>query len=165
MGSRQKKMLLTASRFFSSDWGMVSMLGFLLTGLMGSRLFAFEAPPEGVTTDCESVHVVDGDTVDVRVSYILRVRLLDCWSPESRTLNLDEKQRGIAASKYMESLAEEHPKVRLHVPGGNSLADILTFGRILGRIWRLNDRGEPERRDLSELMVRAGHATRRRPSK
>lgn len=146
------------------EWIVVILVALLLSFVLLSNSFG-EAPPEGLTTDCEIVNVVDGDTVDLKVSYVIRIRLIDCWAPESRTLDREEKRRGIKATKYMQALAEERPKVRLHIPGGNSLADILTFDRILGRIWRLDEDGIPEERDLSETMIGAKHATRRKQAK
>lgn len=144
------------------EWVAVIVLVLVLSCVLVSRSFSGDdAPPEGLTTDCEIVNIVDGDTIDVRLSYVIRIRLLDCWAPETRTRDLAEKSRGIAAKKYMQDLAEKESRVRLHVPGGNSLADILTFGRILGRVWRIDpETGQPEDRDLSEHMVDADHATR-----
>ena len=146
------------------EWVAVVVLIIILLFVLIERAFCDQsAPPEGLTTDCEIVNIVDGDTIDVRLSYVVRIRLLDCWAPETRTRDLVEKSRGVAAKKYMQALAEKESRVRLHVPGGNSLADILTFGRILGRVWRLDpETGQPEDRDLSEHMVDAHHATKRK---
>ena len=41
-------------------------------------------PVPGWATTCELDRVIDGDTIDVRVSRVIRVRLLDCWAPETR---------------------------------------------------------------------------------
>jgi len=39
--------------------------------------------------------VVDGDTITVELKIPVRVRLLDCWAPETRTKDAEEKKKGI----------------------------------------------------------------------
>lgn len=118
-----------------------------------------EAPPLGWTTNCRIVSAIDGDTIDVEVKRTIRVRLLDCWSPESRTTNADEKRRGIAAKEHMEAAAVGCDAV-LHVPGGKDTKDLTTLGRVLGHVWLLRSDGKPDTESLSEMQVRAGHATK-----
>lgn len=150
------------SRAIINNCVLFLILTVLLSFLALMKVYGEDAPARGIATDGEVINVVDGDTIDLKVSYVIRVRLLDCWAPESRTLDLKEKQRGLAAKAYMKSLIQEQPNVRLHVPGGNSLADVMTFNRILGKVWRISEDGVPEKRDLSEMMVRARHATSRK---
>lgn len=58
--------------------------------------------------------VVDGDTLDLTVdlgfsvSISLRFRLLDFNAPEIRTLDLDEKERGLATKAEVEYLFSLH---------------------------------------------------------
>ena len=52
-----------------------------------------QKPPEGFTTKATVVRVIDGDTVDVSITRRLRVRLQDCWAPETRTRDIVEKQK------------------------------------------------------------------------
>lgn len=113
-------------------------------------------PPLGLTKACTIARVVDGDTLDVEVRYEIRVRLLDCWSPESRTRNTKEKQRGLAAKAHLELLAPPASPAILFVPGAEhgSIAELLTLGRVLGHVWRAGDSCS-----LSERQRIAGHAS------
>ena len=121
-----------------------------------------EPPPTGWTVKGEVVNVIDGDTVDVSVTTIVRVRLIDCWCPESKIdkrLPEDqrkaEKQAGIAAKKHLEELALGK-EVVLHVPVNSSeLKDVLTMNRVLGTVWL-----DGAEKSLNEIQVESGHATR-----
>ena len=117
-----------------------------------------QAPPVGWSTDADLLRIVDGDTLDVSICLVVRVRLIDCWAPETRTLDLNEKRRGQAAKLYLQNLVDER-RVRVHIPGRRRLSDMLTMDRVLGRVW-LIDNGAPAARDLSTMMIAAGHATR-----
>ncbi|MBK8916449.1 MAG: hypothetical protein IPM64_17930 [Phycisphaerales bacterium] len=116
-------------------------------------------PPLGLTKACRVVRVVDGDTLDVEVRYQLRVRLLDCWAPESRTKDLTEKDRGLASKEHLEQLAPAGSQAVLFVPGSadGSLGELLTLGRVLGHVWV-----GPDPHSLSERQRKAGHATPRK---
>lgn len=119
-------------------------------------------PPRGMTVDAEVVRVIDGDTIVVRTSIEYQVRLLDCWAPESRTKNAAEKSRGLKAKARMQQLAATGTAVRVHLPNNSSdLTDAITMGRILGRVWRIED-GAPADADLSSIMVAEGFATVRK---
>ena len=101
--------------------------------------------------------VVDGDTIDVildlgfDISLKERVRLVGINTPESRTRDLEEKARGLAAKDFVcQWLLEE--------AGNNPIIETLKdktgkFGRILGRV--INDEGEC----LNDILVAEGHAT------
>lgn len=118
-----------------------------------------DAPPLGWTTHCRIVSVIDGDTLDVEVKRTIRVRLLACYSPESRTKDLAEKSRGLAAKEHMESAAVGCDAL-LHVPGGKDTKDLTTLGRVLGHVWLLRSDGKPDGESLSEMQVRNGHAVK-----
>lgn len=55
-------------------------------------------------------NVVDGDTIDVRadlgfdVCFNVRLRLFGIDTPEVRTRDLEEKERGLIAKNYVESM-------------------------------------------------------------
>ena len=49
-------------------------------------------PPVGLTTKVRVTNVVDGDTIDVEIVKNIRIRLRDCWWPETRTRDLEEKE-------------------------------------------------------------------------
>ena len=114
-------------------------------------------PQTGWTTPAEIVRVIDGDTLVVRVSRELHVRLLDCWAPESRTTDLEEKHRGLKSKEFLQKLIDDAgvQDARLFVPtnGEQDLSSVLTLGRVLGKVWLANGT------DLSETMVEAGKAT------
>lgn len=137
---------------------LISMItvGFFVSQLARKNQAA-PPPPKGWTTDVRILRIVDGDTVDVEVRKILRVRLLDCWAPESRTKDLAEKRRGLASKVYLTELANDEDAV-LHVPGNEKLIKIFTFGRVIGDLWLAGDD-----ETLSEKMIEAGHATKEKP--
>jgi len=121
-------------------------------------LLVSAAPPDlGVTLPGRVVNVVDGDTLDVAVTMVVRVRLLDCWAPESRTKDAAEKQRGLAAKAALKALADGKP-CRVSIPLTGDLKQSLTLERVLARVWIDGDKV-----DLSEHQVKAGHATKEKP--
>lgn len=114
-------------------------------------------PPKGMTIDGTVVRVIDGDTIVVESRVEYHVRLLDCWAPESRTKDAAEKQRGLAAKTRMQQLAGDKP-VRVFLPAADDLTDMMTMGRLLGRVWILNG-DAPTTPDLSTIMVSERFAT------
>jgi endonuclease YncB( thermonuclease family) len=112
-------------------------------------------PATGWTTAARITEVYDGDTITVEVTRRFRVRLLDCWAPEIRTRDAEEKARGLEAAAYLTALAEGKDAI-LHVPlEGIDAAGAWSMGRILGHVWMVGDD-----RHLSSHMIEAGHATR-----
>ena len=112
-------------------------------------------PPVGICLPCTVTRVIDGDTVEVTLpgsQRPLAIRLLDCWAPERKT------PRGDLAKVYAEDVIEEAEETHLFVPAPEDcrhlLADLFSFGRLLGHIFI----GASE--TLSERMVRTGHAKR-----
>lgn len=107
----------------------------------------------GLVLPCQIVEVYDGDTLTVRVQADLRVRLVDCWAPEIRTKDDDEKVRGLAARDHLRTLAPVNSPAVLSVSldGVDRLDDLLTLGRVLGKV-------SIEGQDLSAQQVSAGHA-------
>lgn len=115
-------------------------------------------PPTGITTAARVVNVVDGDTIDVEIVRRVRVRLCDCWAPESRTRNLEEKAAGLASTDYMRRVCPVGMPVTLFIPAaaGGVLEKAFSMGRVLGYLW-VND---GDARDVSQRMRDAGHATK-----
>lgn len=107
---------------------------------IAAETHAIAAPSASITLPCEVVRVVDGDTVDVELHVVVRVRLLagdgrGCWAPESRTTNLAEKQRGLAAKANLEQLAMNKAAL-VSVPiTSDRLIDAFTLERILGEVY------------------------------
>ena len=111
--------------------------------------------------------VVDGDTVDVTIDlgfsilHKIRVRLYGINTPESRTRDLEEKKRGLAAKDRLYELIcsaflDDNTLILETKEKGK-------FGRYLGRLIRkattVKD-GEELELDINEQLVTEGHATR-----
>lgn len=124
-----------------------------------------DTPPLGFCSVCTVLNCIDGDTLDVEIKRKLRVRLLDCWAPETRTKNEEEKLKGRESKEFLSNLLferEDSPQVAyigkqivLYIPADEQgeLKDIFTFGRVLGRIF-------VDEKDVSEIMVEKGYATK-----
>ena len=98
----------------------------------------------------EILRVVDGDTVDVRIDlgfnvwHKCRVRLMGINAPESRTRDLEEKARGLAAKDWLiEELDGAEVEMQSHGTG--------KYGRVLGTLI-IDDV------DINQKMVDKGHA-------
>ena len=103
-------------------------------------------PTPGWATTCELERVIDGDTVDVRVSAVIRVRLADCWAPETRDPGGPESTRNLQTL-----LAGD--RITLWIPTDEHARKMFTFGRAVGWLW-----GESET-SVNQLQVEHGHAT------
>ena len=103
------------------------------------------------------VRVVDGDTCDAMIDLGFdtwvkkRIRFMGVDTWESRTRNLEEKKKGLAAKAYtkkmLESSDEGNFTLKSHGTG--------KYGRVLGEIF-LNVEGESN--SLNELLKIEGHA-------
>ena len=123
-----------------------------------------EAPPHGWSTSCKIIKVVDGDTVDVEIKKTVRIRLLDCWAPESIMVlptnptpaELEDakinKKRGQDSKEHLKLLAEGKTGT-VFILGSDNFKDISTLGRLLGHVWV---DGDPL--SLSQHQVKDGHA-------
>jgi endonuclease YncB( thermonuclease family) len=98
-------------------------------------------PPLGHAVAIEVVDVIDGDTITVKIVLLSRVRLLDCWAPETRTGDEHEKRAGLRAKAALQQLAAGRKGV-LFVPtsGAQRLGDVWSFDRVLGQVWLDGDR-------------------------
>lgn len=107
--------------------------------------------------------IVDGDTVDVDVDlgfsvhHHSRVRLYGINAAESRTRDLEEKKRGLAAKARLLELCPVNSKVILR-----TLRDAHgKYGRILGELF-IRDHGhlEPIKAlvNVNKKLVEEGHA-------
>lgn len=113
-----------------------------------------EAPPAGLATPCRIAAIIDGDTIEVEVTARLRVRLLDCWAPETRTTDAAEKKRGLAAKTHLEKIAGgKDATLWIPAAGARHLGELTTLGRALGHVWL-----EGDAKNLSERQRAAGHA-------
>jgi len=125
------------------------MMMFLMIGKRETKsnmeLFQYEA---------EVIRVVDGDTLDASISlgfntYVKkRIRFQGFNAPESRTRDLEEKKRGLAAKdRVKEILKENNNKFLLKSHG------VGKYGRCLGEIFveTLGDNS------LQKTLINEGH--------
>jgi len=99
----------------------------------------------------EILRIVDGDTVDVRIDlgfnvwHKCRLRLMGINAPESRTRDLEEKSRGLAAKQWLiDRLEFKDVEMQSHGTG--------KYGRVLAELF-------VEGVNINQLMVKEGHAT------
>lgn len=120
-----------------------------------------DKPPYGLTSPATLIRVIDGDTVVAKLRGIeVVVRLLNCWAPELHRGSDQQKTAGAAAKAFLTDRLRAGEAIDVHIPTGEGdrFAEVLTFGRVLGWVWR---RGEAI--SLNEQLVQAGHATTEKP--
>ena len=105
---------------------------------------------------CKLVRVVDGDTCDamidlgfnVWVKERIRFYGVDTW--ESRTRNLEEKKKGLAAKEYVKDLLENSDEGKFSIISHGKGK----YGRVLGELFvKGNDTS------VNELLKENGHAS------
>lgn len=99
---------------------------------------------------------VDGDTVDIDIDLGFgvwlrkqRVRLYGINAPESRTRDLEEKRRGLAAKEAAKNYAPVGSRVTIQTQKDKETGK---YGRILGVL--VLETGE----SVNDLLVENGHA-------
>ena len=102
--------------------------------------------------NAKCLRVVDGDTVDAQIDLgfdthkIIRIRLVGINAPESRTRDLEEKERGLAAKARVKQILKDNKnEFILHSQG------VGKYGRCLGEIFL----GDVK---LNDLLITEGHA-------
>ena len=104
--------------------------------------------------------VIDGDTVDAYidlgfdVSVKKRIRFKGINTPESRTRDLEEKARGLAAKERVQELLEGCENIKLTSHG------VGKYGRCLGELFIdvVDDREKLTMESVNQLLIREGHA-------
>jgi len=100
------------------------------------------------------LRVVDGDTLDAQVDLgfdihkVIRVRLVGINTPESRTRDLEEKERGLATKAFVKDILKKHKNYFILQSQG-----VGKYGRCLGEIF-LGDT------KLNDLLINEGHAVK-----
>ena len=103
----------------------------------------------------EILRVVDGDTVDVRIDlgfdvwHKSRVRLMGINAPESRTRDLEEKEKGLAAKAYVKDLLENSDEGKFLLKSHG----VGKYGRVLGELFV-----KGHETSVNELLKENGHA-------
>ena len=109
------------------------------------------------TYNIEVLRVIDGDTIDASIDLGFdvkikkRVRFMGINTPESRTRDLEEKKRGLAAKQRVVELLDTAEEIQLISHG------VGKFGRCLGEI----DFACPDSltmKNLNKPLIEEGHA-------
>ena len=104
--------------------------------------------------------VIDGDTIDAYidlgfdVSVKKRIRFMGINTPESRTRDLEEKARGLAAKDRLKAILEGAKTIQLNSHG------VGKYGRVLGELYvsSYDDKDSPTMINVNELLIKEGHA-------
>ena len=100
--------------------------------------------------------VIDGDTIDAMIDLGFdvhvkkRIRFMGINTPESRTRDLEEKARGLAAKDRLKAILEGANTIQLTSHG------VGKYGRCLGELFI---ELENEAVNLNQLLISEGHAT------
>tara|TARA_R100001443_G_scaffold39548_1_gene52894 strand:+ start:2019 stop:2387 length:369 start_codon:yes stop_codon:yes gene_type:complete len=105
--------------------------------------------------------VVDGDTIDAYIdlgfdiSVKKRIRFMGINTPETRTKDLEEKAKGLAAKDRLKSILEGTNTIQLNSHG------VGKFGRCLGEIHVdvLDGKDCLTLVNVNKLLINEGHAT------
>ena len=98
--------------------------------------------------------IIDGDTIDVildlgfDILHKSRVRLFGIDTPESRTRDKEEKQRGLISKKYLTEAIKKGNKLTIKTHKGSETGK---FGRILGEVF-------VEGKNINLQMTKDGYA-------
>ena len=104
---------------------------------------------------CKLARVVDGDTADAMIDLGFntwvkkRIRFMgvDAW--ESRTRNLEEKKKGLAAKEYVKDLLENSDDGKFAIKSHG----VGKYGRVLGELFV-----KGHEKSVNELLKENGHA-------
>ena len=104
--------------------------------------------------------VIDGDTIDAyidlgfKVSVKKRIRFKGINTPESRTRDLEEKARGLAAKDRLKNLLEGANTIQLNSYG------VGKYGRCLGELHVdvIDGQEKLTMENVNELLIKEGHA-------
>ena len=107
------------------------------------------------------LRVIDGDTIDAEIDLGFDVKIkkrlifMGINTPESRTRDLEEKARGLAAKDRVKQLLESCENITLKSHG------VGKYGRCLGEIMLDMVDGQEKLTlvSLNELLIKEGHAT------
>ena len=108
------------------------------------------------TYKIDVLRVIDGDTIDANidlgfdVSVKKRIRFMGINTPESRTRDLEEQARGLAAKARVQELLDEAVEVQLTSHG------VGKFGRCLGELNLYNEGVTMV--NLNNKLIEEGHA-------
>ena len=104
--------------------------------------------------------VIDGDSIDAFIDLGFdihvkkRIRFMGINTPESRTRDLEEKARGLAAKDRVKQLLEGAKEITLQSHG------VGKYGRCLGELHvdRVDGKECLTLENVNELLIKEGHA-------
>jgi endonuclease YncB( thermonuclease family) len=102
-----------------------------------------------LTAPGKIVNVVDGDTVDIQYTFVVRGRLLGCWVPD-KNKPINER----AEDDLVMYVGGEEVITQIPLDKAESLKDLLTLNRVLMQVWKKGDTIS-----LSEWQVKRGNAS------
>ena len=101
--------------------------------------------------------IIDGDTVDCYIDLGFdiqtkkRIRFAGINTPESRTRDLEEKKRGLAAKARLTEILNSASEIHLDSHG------VGKYGRVLGQL-HVSSENLPTMINVNELLITEGHA-------
>ena len=101
--------------------------------------------------------IIDGDTVDCYIDLGFdiqtkkRIRFAGINTPESRTRDLEEKKKGLAAKARLKEILEQASEIHLDSQG------LGKYGRVLGKL-HVSSENSPTMINVNELLITEGHA-------
>ena len=106
------------------------------------------------------LRVIDGDTIDAEIDLGFdvkikkRIRFMGINTPESRTRDLEEKARGLAAKDRLKVILEGANRIELCSHG------VGKYGRCLGELHvdKLDGKQCLTLANVNELLIKEGHA-------
>jgi len=106
--------------------------------------------------------VIDGDTIDAYIDLGFdihvkkRIRFMGINTPESRTRDLEEKARGLAAKDRLKAILEGANEIQLQSHG------VGKYGRCLGELHvdRVDGKECLTLENVNELLIKEGHAVK-----
>lgn len=120
-------------------------------------LFLYSQPDLKTILPAKVVSVQDGDTITVEFSFRANIRLKDCWAPETRTKDEEEKKKGLESKEFLKSMLKPGDNVIIEVPYSPNMSNSLTLSRVLGYVYKDLD-GDNKPENISKEMVKAGMA-------
>lgn len=133
----------------------VSVLG--CAAIYGATL---DAPKNNsIQVPAKVVSVYDGDTITVEFKIKANVRLLECWAPEIKTKNQEEKDKGLASKKYLEKLLQANDEIMVEIPFDGNISNSISLSRVLANIYKDVD-SDGINDNISTIMVDQGYATK-----
>jgi endonuclease YncB( thermonuclease family) len=111
-----------------------------------------KAPAPALILPAKVVEIVDGDTVELEISFRLRVRLAGIDAPELRGGTPESRYAAQLSRDHLRDHAKGEPCI-LQVPltGAPTLGHLFSFERLVGRVWVWDE-------CLSELQLANGMA-------